>query len=143
MTSERSQAEREVDRVLTLLRNKIREQGFTQLEVQEALGWGRSYISQLLTKQKALRVEQVLLILNVLDVDPREFFQELYAAALFPARSTSVEDTREGARIRRELEDLRSLVHGLTDLLLGAGVIGAEDLSSAVETASREPASDG
>ena len=33
--------ERELDRVLTLLRNKIREQGFTQLEVQEALGWGR------------------------------------------------------------------------------------------------------
>ena len=37
--------ERELDRVLTLLRNKIRERGFTQLEVQEALGWGRSYIS--------------------------------------------------------------------------------------------------
>ena len=143
MTSEQSEIETEVDRVLTLLRNKIREQGFTQLEVQEALGWGRSYISQLLTKQKALRVEQVLLILNVLGVDPREFFQELYATAFVPARSMSIEDTREGARLRRELEDLRSLVHGLTDLLLGAGLIGVEDLSSAVETAGREPVSDG
>ena len=66
--------ERELDRVLTLLRNKIRERGFTQLEVQEALGWGRSYISQLLTKQKSLRIEQVLLILNVVGVDPGEFF---------------------------------------------------------------------
>ena len=34
--------DRELDRVLTLLRNKIRERGFTQLEVQEALSWGRS-----------------------------------------------------------------------------------------------------
>ena len=70
--------ERELESVLTLLRNKIRERGFTQLEVQEALGWGRSYISQLLTKQKSLRIEQVLLILNVIGVDPSEFFGELY-----------------------------------------------------------------
>ena len=59
----------EVDRYLTLLRNKIRERGYTQLQVQEALGWGRSYISQLLTRQKALRIEQVLLILSVIEVD--------------------------------------------------------------------------
>ena len=72
------EAERELDRVLTLLRNKIRERGFTQLEVQEALSWGRSYISQLLTKQKSLRVEQVLLILEVIGVKPGEFFGELY-----------------------------------------------------------------
>ena len=58
------QVDREVDRYLTLLGNLIRRQGYTQLEVQEALGWGRSYISQLLTRQKGLRVEQVLLILN-------------------------------------------------------------------------------
>ena len=74
--------ERELERVLTLLRNKIRERGFTQLEVQDALSWGRSYISQLLTKQKSLRVEQVLLILNVIGVEPGEFFAELYR---FPA----------------------------------------------------------
>ena len=71
---------RQLDRVLTLLRNKIRERGFTQLEVQEALGWGRSYISQLLTKQKSLRVEQVLLILNVISVSPADFYAELFGA---------------------------------------------------------------
>ena len=32
---------RDLDRHLTLLRNRIRQRGFTQLEVQEALGWGR------------------------------------------------------------------------------------------------------
>ncbi|MEM6797432.1 MAG: helix-turn-helix transcriptional regulator [Acidobacteriota bacterium] len=61
-----------------LLRNKIREHGFTQLQVQEQLEWGRSYISQLLTKQKSLRVEQVLLILDVIGVEPAAFYGELY-----------------------------------------------------------------
>ncbi len=68
----------EIDRVLTLLRNKIRERGFTQLEVQEALSWGRSYISQLLTKQKSTRYEQILLILDVIGVEPRDFFADLF-----------------------------------------------------------------
>ena len=71
--------EREIDRILTLLRNKIREQGFTQLQVQAELEWGRSYISQLLTKQKSLRVEQVLRILDVIGIEPAEFYAELYS----------------------------------------------------------------
>ena len=50
--------DRDLDRILTLLRNRIRERGFNQLEVQEALGWGRSYISQLLTQQKSLRIDR-------------------------------------------------------------------------------------
>ncbi len=134
--------EPEVDRYLTLLRNKIRERGFTQLEVQETLGWGRSYISQLLTKQKALRVEQVLLVLNVVGIDPREFFQELYAMQLYPGAGRPVADAEEDARLRRKLENLRAMVHGLADLLLGEQVISAEDLSIAVETAGRQPADD-
>jgi len=70
--------ENEVGRVLTLLRNKIRERGFTQLEVQDRLKWGRSYISQLLTRQKSLRFEQVLMVLEVIGVEAAEFFSELY-----------------------------------------------------------------
>jgi transcriptional regulator with XRE-family HTH domain len=125
----------EVDRYLTLLRNKIRERGFTQLDVQQALGWGRSYISQLLTKQKALRVEQVLLILDVVGIEPRDFFEELYGTSIFPG--AAVRDPEEAARLRRELQSLRSLVHGLTDLLLGEKVITGEDLSSAVDEAGK------
>ena len=76
--------ERDLDRVLGRLRNLIREKGFTQLEVQEALGWGLSYISQLLTQQKSLRVEQVLSILNVVEVDPAEFFGEVFGLERAP-----------------------------------------------------------
>ncbi len=70
--------DQEVDRFLSLLRDKIRDREFTQMQVQERLGWGTSYISQLFTRQKALRLEQVLLILRVIGVEPREFFLELY-----------------------------------------------------------------
>jgi len=42
------------------------------------LDWGRSYISPLLTKQKSLRVEQVLRILDVIEVEAADFFFELY-----------------------------------------------------------------
>lgn len=79
--------DREVERVLDLLRDILRERGFTQLEVQDALGWGRSYLSQLFTRRKELRVEQLLLILSVIGVDPAEFFARLYRRAAPRRRS--------------------------------------------------------
>ncbi len=75
----RNTTEQDVGRVLTLLRMKIRERGFTFLEVQEALGWGRAYLSQLFERQKALRFEQVFAVLRIIDIDPAEFFAELFA----------------------------------------------------------------
>ncbi len=144
--------ERELDRVLTLLRNKIRERGFTQLEVQEALGWGRSYISQLLTKQKSLRIEQVLLILNVIGVDPADFFGELYqfpagadvggpygyrrspAAGAFESAGGAV-DGETGEELTRSFEELQSLMRGLVRLLTTKGLVDADELGDAVNLA--------
>ncbi len=76
--SDDSNIETDVDRMLTLLREMIRRQGYTQLQVQEKLDWGRSYISQLLTKQKSTRYEQILMILDVIGVEPTEFYAELF-----------------------------------------------------------------
>lgn len=143
--------ERELDRVLTLLRNKIRERGFTQLEVQEALGWGRSYISQLLTKQKSLRIEQVLLILNVIGVDPGEFFSELYhfprAGGLGgPSRYSSYPrgDVRGDGdeELKRSFDELQSLMRGLVRLLTSKGLVEADELSVAVSVAQNDSAID-
>lgn len=146
--------QRELDRVLTLLRNKIRERGFTQLEVQEALSWGRSYISQLLTKQKSLRVEQVLLILGVIGVSPQEFFGELYNigpaavqageyAAPMPGRApynvSAVAEMadREGfaGDFVRSFREVRSLLRGLLRLMVDKKVIAVEELDAAVRSA--------
>ncbi len=134
----------EVDRYLTLLRNKIREKGFTQLQVQEALSWGRSYISQLLTRQKSLRIEQVLLILDVIGVDPADFFAELYYPGVpgtFGAagwRSAAGFDP-PGERLAGGFEELRALVRGLVWLLIDKELIDADELTANVKARKDDP----
>ena len=145
--------ETQIDHTLTLLRNKIRERGFTQLEVQEALAWGRSYISQLLTKQKSLRVEQVLLILNVIGVDPADFYAELYhlptvdrlrgvdgyadarygAAPYNPSTVAEVSDAGLAGDFTRSFQELRSLLRGLVRLLVDKNLINVDELTTAVK----------
>ena len=130
--------EKEVDQVLTLLRNKIRERGFTQLQVQESLSWGRSYISQLLTKQKSLRVEQVLLILDVIGVDPAEFFAELYhypraALGYTVGRGAEGLGRHGGGDLPVNFEEMRSLVRGLVWLLIDKELIDADELTATVK----------
>ncbi len=144
----------EIDRALTLIRNKIREQGFTQLEVQEALSWGRSYISQLLTKQKSLRVEQILLILDVIGVEPAEFYSELYR--LKPSDHPDLDDSRAEGRYRsvtydspskmagpgnsdRSFVELSSLLRGLARLLVDKQVINIDELTSTVKECESRP----
>ncbi len=117
--------DREVDRYLTLLGNKIRQKGFTQLEVQEALGWGRSYISQLVTRQKNLRLDQVLSILLVIGVEPGIFFGELYAVA--PRHQS-----QPSALPNQELKQMKSMLQGLTEVLVERGLITQRGLSQAV-----------
>ncbi|MCP3963609.1 MAG: helix-turn-helix transcriptional regulator [bacterium] len=125
--------DRELERVLTLLRNKIRERGYTQLSVQAELGWGRSYISQLLTRQKCLRMEQVLLILGVIGIHPAEFFAELYLARPYGAEHLAPTPGAVEAPVASSqgLRDLRALVHRLADCLIEKELITAEDLASA------------
>lgn len=150
--------EKEVDRILTLLRNKIRERGYTQLEVQDQLNWGRSYISQLLTKQKSLRVEQVLMILETIKVEPKDFYAELYrfprpdvqmrnlddypdptfndyplAGNFLPESGTEL-DPYPGDFLR-SYRELRSLVHGLIQVLVDKEVLAPDEVISAARQA--------
>ena len=138
----------ELDRVLMLLRNKIREQGFTQLQVQEKLDWGRSYISQLLTKQKSLRVEQVLLILQVIGVEAADFYQELYRFRRGDAGSAKGDrygdyaayggmvaevdsnSSEELDAMRFDLRSSRTALEGLIRILQEKGVLSEEELSA-------------
>ncbi len=132
------QVERELDRCLTLLRDKIREQGFTQLEVQEALGWGRSYISQLLTRQKNLRIDQVVMIMNVIGVEPAEFFGELFGFGK-PSRFSSMSPAapRQSVSLQQELKELEMMLQGLMGLLVEKRIVASSDLMAAVEQAGR------
>ena len=139
--------DRDLDRVLTRLRNAIHERGFTQLEVQEALGWGRSYISQLLTKQKTLRVEQILMILNVISVKPEDFFGEIFhfskahrapgKARRPPGRKAPSPWDRPGD-LSAEVRRLRILLEGMVRVLERKDLIADGDLAAAVERARSE-----
>ncbi len=112
---------------LTLLGRKIREQGFTELEVEEALGWGKSYIRQLMTGRKGLRVDQLLSILGVIGVEPKAFYAELYGMA----------PRIEGLRV--ELTELSLLVDSLTDLLVEKEMVTANELKRAVAARKGKP----
>ncbi len=137
--------ERDLDRCLALLRSKINHQGFTQLEVQETLGWGRSYISQLLQKQKSLRVSQLLAILKVIGVEPGAFFAELYVASPRARRGhgkrgrqrPSGVDKGKG-QLWRELEQLSKLHHGLKNLLVQKQLVTATEVSKAAKAVAVE-----
>ena len=134
----------EVERYLTLLRNKIREKGFTQLQVQEALSWGRSYISQLLTKQKSLRVEQVLLILDVIGVEPADFFAELYyypGSGLGGYRSAGGYEQAEHP-LAAGFEEMRTMVRGLVWLLIDKEMIDADELTETVKAHKKDALAD-
>ncbi len=132
------QVDQEVNRYLTLLSDKIRGRGFTQLEVQESLGWGRSYISQLVTKQKSLRLDQVLLILSVIGVEPAEFFAELYRPSRSYYGARAVREPSRTAALGQELPKLREYLRAVRALLLDKGLISADELADAVEAAGRK-----
>lgn len=129
--------DRDLDRILHLLRVHISERGYTQLEVQEVLGWGRSYISQLVTRpQKSLRVDHVLMILKVIGVEPEAFFGEVYhfgepdrrarrSGRAAPAPAAGVDPA--------ELRRLRLLFDRLVSALTKKGLITAAELALAVE----------
>ena len=131
--------EREIDRYLTLLRDKIRASRFTQLEIQEALGWGRSYISQFLTKQKTLRLEQVLSILNVIGIEPAAFFGELYGVSPWSGAGGLQPPEASAELPDQQLARVSELAHGLVDLLVEKKLITAAALAEAVEAQESEP----
>lgn len=115
---------RDLDRILARLCDLISERGYTQLEVQEALGWGRIYINQLVNRQKSLRVEHVLAILGVIGVEPADFFDEIYRFR----RPTPTEDTAI-AEVRR----LRQRFDALAGALIKKGLVTASELALAIE----------
>ena len=132
--------EADVQRLLTLLRNKIRERGFTQMMIQDAMGWGRSYISQILTKQKNIRVEQTLAILDVIGVKPRDFFAELFGFGPYDGQVGSPERTAvdpKAPELRSQVIELQDTVDRLTEILREKNLISENDQAELEQNRSR------
>jgi transcriptional regulator with XRE-family HTH domain len=70
--------EDEVRRATKLLETVMQTAGLTRKELDQRLGAGPGYVSQVLTGRMELKLRHILAILQVLDVDPSIFFQTLY-----------------------------------------------------------------
>ena len=70
--------EDEVRRATKLLETVMQAAGLTRKDLDQRLGAGPGYISQVLTGRMELKFRHVLAILRALDVDPGMFFQTLY-----------------------------------------------------------------
>ena len=68
----------EVKRGTKLLETVMQAAGLTRKELDQKLGAGPGYISQVLTGRMELKFRHIISILRALDVDPGAFFQTLY-----------------------------------------------------------------
>lgn len=146
------ETEDEIGLALDLLRFFINAQGFTQLEIQGLLGWGRSYISQLLTQQKTLRFHHLLVILRAIGTHPLDFFVRLYTgpqasgaktrivfergSLLVPYRSFgSLQTVGSGAEeipMAEALRQERDVLATVIEVLESKKVIDREELAAAL-----------
>jgi transcriptional regulator with XRE-family HTH domain len=79
--------DRDLDRIRYLLRRMIVNSGLTQTEIQTRCSWGRGSLSQMLSGRKTLKVEAVLIVLDVLGIEPRHFFAQLYGSGTSSANA--------------------------------------------------------
>ncbi|MGH7487716.1 MAG: helix-turn-helix domain-containing protein, partial [bacterium] len=68
----------EVRRATKLLETVMQAAGLTRKDLDQKLGAGPGYVSQVLTGRMELKLRHVIAILRALEVDPAIFFQTLY-----------------------------------------------------------------
>ena len=119
--------EEEAGKARELLRSKIKAQGFTQQQVQQLLGWGKGHISLLLSGQKAFRLEKILAILGVIDVEPATFFAELYRIPL-PAAPLPEEEAQKMAQGITQAFDNDTIIQAVLHLLFKHRVLHHTEL---------------
>jgi transcriptional regulator with XRE-family HTH domain len=68
----------DVRRATKLLETVMQAAGLTRKDLDQRLGAGPGYVSQVLTGRMELKFRHVLAILHALDVEPSVFFQTLY-----------------------------------------------------------------
>jgi transcriptional regulator with XRE-family HTH domain len=68
----------EVRRATKLLETVMQAAGLTRKDLDQRLGAGPGYVSQVLTGRMELKFRHILAILRSLDVEPSVFFQTLY-----------------------------------------------------------------
>ncbi|MFY9823785.1 MAG: helix-turn-helix transcriptional regulator [Thermoanaerobaculia bacterium] len=70
--------EDEVRRATKLLETVMQAAGLTRKDLDQKLGAGPGYVSQVLTGRMELKLRHIIAILRALEVEPTVFFQTLY-----------------------------------------------------------------
>ncbi|MEM8962170.1 MAG: hypothetical protein AAGD38_11875 [Acidobacteriota bacterium] len=117
----------ETARALELLRQLIRTSPYTQRQVEERAGFSRGYLSQLLHANLDLKYRHILLVLDVLDMEPRAFF-----ARLFPDPEADVLQ-----RFRERSAWRSDTVAADLETLYDAGLESVRQLRKRIETCER------
>ncbi len=115
--------ESQVRKFHILLEKKIRQGGYKESDVEKTLSWEEGTIRQLLTGEEELMVEQMLMILDVIGVEPKVFFAEL---------------SDQVGGLSADFAKFKTLVGNVVNLLVKNGVITAADLAIAVAAQSRD-----
>jgi transcriptional regulator with XRE-family HTH domain len=84
--------EDEVRRATKLLETVMQAAGLTRKDLDQRLGAGPGYISQVLTGRMELKFRHILAILRALDIDPGIFFQTLYPDSRPPSDQAVMEE---------------------------------------------------
>ena len=100
-------------RILERLHLRIRRSRFTQRTIESRVGFSRGYLSQILGGTVEIKYWQLLAILDVMEIEPSEFFSELFPRRRHPALE-SLDD------VARQSEE-GSLTHELAGLF-GMGI---------------------
>lgn len=74
----RKERQEEVVPVLEAIRTMIRRSDLSQRQVEEEAGFSKGYLSQLLAHNLDLKMWHVLAILEVFDIEPADFFEDVF-----------------------------------------------------------------
>ena len=100
----------ETKRLSEALREAVHRRKFSLRQVENALGQGKGYLSQLLGGNVDLKVKHVFAVLGVIGMEPEELFLDLYD------RSDPLGAVRglvSRSRVQQDLDELRGRVSRL------------------------------
>lgn len=88
-------------RVLEVLRISVRLQGITHREIEQRLGWSRNYLGRLFSGEIQLKFDHLPPLLEILGIEPDEFFRIAFPPLPPPSRHL------HEAELRSMLEKIR------------------------------------
>ena len=133
----RRDVDSEVGTYLSRLRIYARRRGFTQRQIEEALGWGQGYLSQLGFRVKHLRVEQVLMIVSVIRMSSSEFFRRVYYG-LEPGTMVAAVESRDFELVREHIDAMRDLIDRFGEILVKRGLVTSGEVEAVREVSKGE-----